>query len=124
LISVLRVAIAVPLTLLMSAITAYSLSRNVVYATGQIVFHNIDAVETFDRNIFYSAMGQVEARQYHPDTYRMLAIDRLPESEDTLQVDPAFVDALGGDYHFQDHSPALRVGIEPIDVSGAGRTER
>ena len=102
--------------------TGYTLSRNVVYATGQIVFHHIDAVETFDRNIFYSGLGQVEARQYHPDTYRLLAIDRLPASEDTLQVDPAFVDLLGGDFHFQDHSPALRLGIESIDVSQAGRS--
>jgi hypothetical protein len=100
----------------------YTLSQNVVYATGQIVIHNVDAMETFDRNLFFSGAGWVEARQYQADSYRMIAIDSLPESEDALQADPLFVDLVNGDYRYQDDSPALQLGIAPIDVSGAGRT--
>jgi hypothetical protein len=104
--------------------TGYTLARNVVYATGQIVIYNVDGVEAFEDNVLYSGSNHVEERQYHPDTYRVLAIDHLPDSQDTRQADPLFVDLAGGDYRFQEASPALKLGIAPIDVSGAGRTAR
>jgi hypothetical protein len=47
----------------------------------------------------------------------------MAPSEDLLNVDPLFVDVESGNYRFKPGSPALELGIEPIDVSQAGRTE-
>jgi hypothetical protein len=41
--------------------------------------------------------------------------------EASLSADPLFVDYQGGDYRFQVGSPALALGIEPLDVSLMGR---
>ena len=35
-------------------------------------------------------------------------------------VDPLFVDPENGDFRFKPESPALKMGIVPIDVSKAG----
>ena len=100
----------------------YTLTQNVVYATGQIVIHNIGAIEAFNQNIFFSRAGAVEARQYQGDAYRLIAIDRLSDSPDTRWIDPGFIDARGGDFHFTPDSPAVDMGIQEIDFSRAGRS--
>jgi parallel beta-helix repeat protein len=104
--------------------SGYVLSRNVVYAGGEIVILNVDGIDTFEDNVFYSAAGAVRGWHYEPDSYQRTGIDLLPDGRDTWQADPLFVDLAGGDYRFQAASPALKLGIEPIDVSGAGRTAR
>ena len=38
--------------------------------------------------------------------------------------DPLFVDPAGGDFSFRPGSPALALGIEPLDVSKMGRLDR
>ncbi|MEW4561829.1 right-handed parallel beta-helix repeat-containing protein [Bremerella sp. JC770] len=38
----------------------------------------------------------------------------------SLAVDPLFVDPANGDFRFQPDSPALKLGIVPIDISKAG----
>jgi hypothetical protein len=47
----------------------------------------------------------------------------IAPNQDLLNVDPLFVDAGNGDYRFNPGSPALELGIEPIDVRQAGRTK-
>jgi hypothetical protein len=37
-----------------------------------------------------------------------------------LIADPMFVDPAQGDYRLKPESPALRLGFQPIDVSGIG----
>ncbi|PAY19404.1 hypothetical protein CKO51_11030 [Rhodopirellula sp. SM50] len=39
----------------------------------------------------------------------------------SLFGDPLFTDPDGGDFSFQPGSPALKLGIEPLDVSKMGR---
>lgn len=104
--------------------TGYVLARNVVYATGEIVVHNVDAIEAFEDNLFYSAQGEVKGLTYRPDSYSMIAMENLPDGQGTWQVDPLFVDLAGGDYRFRAASLAVKLGIEPIDVSRAGRSAR
>ncbi|MDQ3814944.1 MAG: hypothetical protein M3347_13450 [Armatimonadota bacterium] len=40
---------------------------------------------------------------------------------DTVTADPLFADWQNGDYRYQAGSPALKLGLEPIDVSRVGR---
>lgn len=102
--------------------TGYVLSKNVVYASGKITIHNIDGIQAFEGNVLYSGTGQVIGRRYFPDSYRTAGVERLADGKGIRQLDPLFVDLKGGDYRFRKDSPALKLGIEPIDVSGAGRT--
>ena len=41
----------------------------------------------------------------------------------SLVGDPLFVDPAGGDFSFREGSPALKLGIEPLDVSKMGRKD-
>ena len=41
----------------------------------------------------------------------------------SLFGDPLFVDPAGGDFSFRPGSPALALGIEPLDVSKMGRMD-
>lgn len=84
--------------------TDFALERNVIYATGKIVVHNPGAVKAFTDNIFFSEKGQVEG---------------VPA--EAIKTDPLFMNLAGGDYRFKSESPALRLGVQPIDVSAAGR---
>jgi hypothetical protein len=102
--------------------TGYTLSRNVLYSTGQIVIHNSDAIAAFDQNIFFSGIGHIEARRYQADTYRLVAIEPIGESEDVRQGDPAFLNLAAGDYRFHTDSPANALGIRAQDFTQAGRS--
>jgi hypothetical protein len=102
--------------------TDYTVARNVICATGTIQFRNVDAVTCFDHNICYSGAGRIEGVRYKEGLYREADTVLMSSTDDTLNEDPLFVDPEGGDYRFRPGSPALRLGIEPIDVSGAGRT--
>ena len=104
--------------------TNYVLSKNIIYATGEIEFRSIDAIDLFHKNILYSGAGRVQGIKYRPDSYQPVAVDLLPEDGDTLRADPMFVDAPSGDYRFKAGSPAHTLGIEPLDVNRVGRTKR
>jgi len=52
---------------------------------------------------------------------RMQAIGKEKAS---LVGDPLFVDPEGGDFSFRPGSPALKLGIEPLDVSKMGRLNK
>jgi hypothetical protein len=97
--------------------------RNVCYAGGAIRIYDAGAVSEFTDNIFYSVTGE---RVVLPSGYRegVLDAELLPDDNGTLQADPLFVDMQGGDFSFQAASPAHRLGIEPIDISQAGRRNR
>ena len=44
--------------------------------------------------------------------------------ENSISADPLFVDVDNGDLGFQKRSPALELGIEPIDLEKVGLIER
>jgi hypothetical protein len=102
----------------------YTVARNVVCATGTIQFRNVDAVTRFERNICFSGADRMEGVRYVDGMYQPQETISVPFGEDLLNADPLFVDAEEGDYRFRPGSPALHLGIEPIDVSGAGRTKK
>lgn len=92
--------------------------RNIVYAKGEIVFDNSDALTTFKDNILYSTEGKVQGNKMS----RYNRTGSLPlQPGNNLFADPLFVDFEKGKASFAAQSPAARLGIEPIDVSSAGR---
>jgi hypothetical protein len=66
---------------------------------------------------------------YHPtDSHWMdehlLKMQAVGQEKASLFGDPLFVDPAGGDFSFRPDSPALTLGIEPLDVSKMGRMKR
>ena len=111
--------------------SGFAMTKNVVYAKGKIALRGINAVTHFERNVFYSATGEVVGVDLTPYTLGEPVVPlvageerTLTSNEGTLLADPMFVDVERGDYGFKPGSPALELGIVPIDVSRAGRTER
>ena len=92
--------------------------RNIVYARGKIVFDNTEALTTFKNNILYSTAGNVEGNKM--SQYSRTGSEQL-QPGDNLFTDPLFVEFDKGKVRFESGSPAAKLGIEPIDVSGAGR---
>ena len=77
---------------------------------------NIEETE-MDSNLYYhpSDPGWMDEH-----LKRMQAIGKEKAS---LVGDPLFVDPAGGDFSFRPGSPALALGIEPLDVSKMGRLD-
>jgi len=97
----------------------YTVEKNVIYAKGNIVLENPDAVAALRNNVLFSAEGVVQCRKLkdysHSGTYQLKA------EEGNLLVDPLIVEFKKGTVRFAPDSPAGKLGIKPIDVSGAGR---
>ena len=96
----------------------YAFEKNVLYATGKITITNPEAVTKWSNNMFYSGTNKIE--QVLLNDYRETGV-KPGVPEDTLVADPLFVDWGKGDYRYQANSPALKLGLQPIDVSKAGR---
>jgi hypothetical protein len=102
----------------------FTIAHNVIWAPGGVQFRNADAVAHYENNICFTGANQIEAVRYVDGLYRPLETLELASGRDLLNADPCFMDAEGGDFRFQPGSPALDLGIPPIDVSKAGRTRR
>jgi hypothetical protein len=102
----------------------FTIARNVILATGGIQFRNADAVAHYERNICFTGADRIEAVRYVDGMYRPMETLPLVSGDDMLNADPLFVDMEAGDFRFRPGSPALEMGIIPIDVSTAGRTRR
>lgn len=114
--------------------SGFSMERNVIYAGGKIVLDGINAIVELADNVFYSKIGDVvgiEQEIYTPGG-PIVSLRLNPDAQigqeyplksggGILLADPLLIDLDGGDYRFRAGSPALRLGIQPIDVSRAGR---
>ena len=67
-----------------------------------------------DYNIYYCA-GEPEVSQAALDGMKRDGVDAH-----SLAVDPMFVDPENGDFRFKPNSPALKLGIAPLDLSKVG----
>ncbi len=97
--------------------TGYSLEKNILVATGKIRIENVDAVSHWSHNLFFSGVGRIE--QVKLEAYSAKATILGPPG-DTFLADPMLADPAKGDYRFRRGSPAIGLGIEPVDVSQAG----
>ena len=93
--------------------------KNVLIAD-EIIFSNpYDAFKIMADNVMYSRFDVVTQEKvmiYTP-------VDYLPfkPANGTVLADPGFVDWEKGDFSFKPGSPALKLGIESLDLSDAGR---
>jgi hypothetical protein len=96
----------------------YTFESNVICATGKIVFENSDAMMTLRNNVVFSAEGTVRCRKLKG--YSLTKEVPFEANQDNLLADPLLVEYDKGKITFSLNSPALKLGIEPIDVSDAG----
>ena len=100
----------------------YIFEKNVIHARGKIVFENPDAVTTLRCNVLYSAVGSVQSRKLKG--YNRAGNGSLEIGLDNELTDPIFLEYGQGRVAFAADSPVPALGIEPIDVSGAGPRPR
>ena len=76
-------------------------------------------VETdMDKNLYYHPTDP------HWMDEHLLKMQAVGKEKASLFGAPLFVDPAGGDFSFRPDSPALKLGIEPLDVSKMGRLDR
>jgi hypothetical protein len=82
-------------------------------------FLKADGIVFMPSNIIFSRSGQV---QYNVlADYKTVRTVPLPARDGTLFTDPMLNDPEQGDYSFQPGSPAVKAGIQSLNVSKAGR---
>ena len=89
-----------------------------LYATGKIRFEGTNAVATWTDNLLCSGKGRFECVAL--DQYSATSTVTNPPPN-CVVADPEFVDRARGDYRYRPGSPALKLGLRPVDVSTAGR---
>jgi len=70
-----------------------------------------------DKNLYY------HPTDLHWMDEHLLKMQAVGKDKANLFGDPLFVDPAGGDFSFRPGSPALALGIEPLDVSKMGRLD-
>ncbi|MHC4984153.1 MAG: hypothetical protein ACYTF6_13425, partial [Planctomycetota bacterium] len=76
-----------------------------------------------DYNLYFKPGGSVRIAGRSPYG-RSYDAWRRDFDKHSLVADPMFVDPAKRDYRLKAGSPALKLGIKPIDISGAGLTEK
>jgi len=97
----------------------YTVENNIICAKGNIILENPDAVTRLRNNVFFSAKGMVQCRKLK--NYSRAGSYQLKAEDGNLLVDPLIVEFEKGTVRFAPETPAGKLGIKPIDVSGAGR---
>jgi len=94
--------------------------RNVIQASGAITFvMPVDAIASMAGNLISSGAGSVQARIITDET--LSDPQPLEPRDGSLYADPGLENPAPGVYRFRSDSPAIRLGIRPLDVRGAGR---
>lgn len=96
----------------------FTFERNVIRAKGQIVLENPDAITTLRNNVLFSAEGKIQCRRLKD--YSQAGNYSFEADQENLSVDPHIIEFEKGRVRFAADSPVLKLGIKPIDVSGAG----
>jgi hypothetical protein len=91
--------------------------KNIIYTKGKIVFDNPDAITTFKENILHSTEGKVQGHRMN--RYSRTGSEKL-QPDNNLFADPLLVEFEKGRVSFAAQSPAVKLGIKPIDVSDSG----
>jgi hypothetical protein len=102
--------------------SGYTVEKNIISSKGKVIIENPDAIKTLRNNVLFSKTGLVEARKLK--NYSRSGSYQIKPETGNLLVDPLIVEFKKGVVKFAPDSPAGRLGIKPIDVSGAGRRTR
>jgi parallel beta helix pectate lyase-like protein len=95
------------------------LERNIVYNAGPEMFSGNnwekDSKFTSDKNCFWSESGT-------PDFYNQTFAQwqAAVRDQNSIIADPGFVDAANRDFQLKPDSPAIALGLKPIDMSTVG----
>jgi hypothetical protein len=98
--------------------SGYIFENNVIHAKGKIVFENPDALAALRNNVLFGAEGKVQFKKLK--NYSPTGVTALEPDDKNVLADPLLVEFDKGTVSFAANSPALKLGIEPIDVSKAG----
>jgi hypothetical protein len=98
----------------------YTMEKNVICAKGKIILENPDAITTLQDNVFFSQVSIVQVHKLK--NYSQSGTYQLKAENGNLLVDPLIVEFENGVVKFAPSSPMSKLGIQPIDVSGAGRS--
>lgn len=99
--------------------------HNVVWAKGHIAFFPINAVTEASGNVLFSEVGKVEGNKVKvvgnvlPES---AGVEPLVTDARWTLADPKLGEFKSGKVSYATDSPAVKLGISPIDVSKAGRT--
>lgn len=96
----------------------YRVEKNILWATGRIVFDNREGITTLAGNILHSVAGKVECKKL--DQYSQTGEYPMQAGAANVLADPKLIAYRDGQVQIAPDSPAHALGIEPIDVSGTG----
>jgi len=98
--------------------SGYTLEKNVIYAGGKITLENPEAITALKDNVLFSKTGQIECRKLQD--YSTTETYQLQAGQDNVPADPKLIEFEKGKIRFAGDSAAVKLGIEAVDVSGAG----
>jgi len=98
--------------------SGYTFERNVICAKGQIVLENPGAITTLRNNVLFSAEGKIQCRELK--NYSRAGNYSFESDRENLTTDPRIIGLEKGRVRFSADSPALKLGIKPVDVNSAG----
>jgi hypothetical protein len=96
----------------------YRFEKNILWAKGKIVFDNREGITTLAGNVLHSDAGKVECKKL--DQYSQTGEYSMQADAANILADPKLTAYRDGKVEIAPDSPARAMGIEPIDVSGAG----
>ncbi len=96
----------------------YTFEKNVLSAGRDISLENPDAMVTFQDNILFSKVGQINCHKLKD--YSRTETLPFEATGGNITVDPLIVEFEKGTVSFAPESPVLKLGIKPINVSDAG----
>jgi hypothetical protein len=98
--------------------SGYTFEKNIIVAEGKIIFDNPEGITTWKDNCLFSRAGKVEGNKL--DRYSKTGTSDLKPDGGNVFADPQLAEFDKGVITFAPDSPAARLTIKPIDVSGAG----
>jgi hypothetical protein len=100
----------------------YTFEKNIIQAKGKIIFEGSDAITALQSNVLFNEAGKVECRKL--ERYSQAGSYPLEPQDGNLLADPLLVEFAKGRVRVGAESPVRKLGIMPIDVSGAGPRHR
>ena len=88
---------------------------------------SLQSLRSMDKNLYFNKKGKalidIESRMMTFEEWKTAEENVCGYDSESICEDPMFVDAKNRDYRLKEGSPALKIGIEPIDASQIGLTE-
>jgi len=98
--------------------SGYIFENNIIHAQGKIIFENPDAIVALRNNVLFGAKGKVQLKKLK--NYSSTGVTALEPDGKNVLADPLLTGYNDGVVRFAADSPALKLGMKPIDVSDAG----